>query len=405
MRLRALPAVAALAVLTAVTAAAAPVSQTVVGARTVSGGSELQRYEARTLRPVGVPRRISMPSRTWSFSPDGSRLAVAAGGTPGRAIVLDARSLRRLASGPLALRDVASTVWTRPGRLLLAGRRDERSIGLQLVDPDGLRPLREALVSGRLVRAAQTRDGLALLVAPASGIGPARLVLVDAQLAVREVPLARIGAGWDQPRIVDLELPETMVRMPGLAVDLAAGRAYVVGAAGDPVAEVELTSGAVSYRQLVLRRPALAAKAAVGATVSAVSVGGGRLAVWGVTYDGLTEDGLQKLTPLGLWLVDTRTWTPRLLGADVLAVEARGRWLVSRQEAVGLTWWNARTTGRRQAFEGRHVLELSLYGDRALVRLNGEGSSRLLDLRTGSMLGMRAGSPPQFLAGRGSVVG
>jgi hypothetical protein len=73
-------------------------------------------------------------------------------------------------------------------------------------------------------------------------------------------------------------------------------------------------------------------------------------------------------------------------------------------DGLGLTWWNAVTGTRRQAFVPRDAVEVAVVGDRALVRLYEEADSHLLDLRTGARLGMRRGSPPVFYAGAGAVM-
>jgi hypothetical protein len=405
MKVRALQLFAAIAVLVVVPASAAPTAQTVVGARWISGGAELQHYDARTLRRVGPALRVRMPGWPWSRAPDGGRVALAAGGNgaPGRLLLLDARPLRRLGSVPIAFESVAGSAWLRADRLLVLGRRDARTVGLVLVDPQDRRIVRETSVAGQLVGAERTRDGLAVLLGPAAGIGSTRLLIVDAELAVRDVALPRISGGWRYGKGLEPETP-TSFRRPGLAVDTAAARAYVVGAPGEPVAEVALASGDVSYRSLVLRRPSRAAKALAGTNVSARALGAGRLAVWGVTYDGLDERTRAfRHTPLGLWLVDMRTLTPRLLDPTVEGIVAHGRWLVW-PDGLGLTWWNAVTGTRRQAFVPRDAVEVAVVGDRALVRLYEEADSHLLDLRTGARLGMRRGSPPVFYAGAGAVM-
>jgi len=187
---------------------------------------------------------------------------------------------------------------------------------------------------------------------------------------------------WDRPGAYGIS------RDAGLAVDRAGhppGRAFVV-AAGPTVAEVDLDSLQVTYRQLrqpvpLLRRlahwlvPPAEAKLAAGSWRSACWLGGGTLAVWGTDarVSGDTPETLRsRELPSGVKLIDTRAWTVRPL--DPAATQASwqaGRLLAygglwgddARRRGVGVTVYGPGNAPPRHLLGGQVVDDARLHGD------------------------------------------
>jgi hypothetical protein len=239
----------------------------------------------------------------WTVAPD-QPLALFAGGgdsNDGRLLVVDPRRLRRLGTIRLPSRrwewPYASS-WLGRSRVLLAGsgviegpERDLSATVVTAVDPAARRVVAQRTLPGELLASGRLPDGLVLLLGPPDGIAAARLVVVDGRGRVRSATLPGIVAGIQEPD--DWNSPGSSSRraQPGLAVDPAGRRAFVV-AAGAPVAEVDLTTLGVAWHPLEERAglgdrladwllPAAEAKAVHGPVRLAAWLGGGLLAVWG----------------------------------------------------------------------------------------------------------------------------
>lgn len=398
----------AVAILSSATAGAAASPLSVLGLRWVPGGVLVQRYDPATLQPSGRGLRIGANAWAWSRSPDGRTVALAGGQQDRPAIVVfvDTPTLRRMGRLRFAPGGPAGMRWLAPDRLLLVTSTESGSV-VRLVDPTELRQLAQIALPGRLARGARTRDGLALLLGPQQGFGPAQLVLVDRALSVRSVPLARIEVGWEVPQPAADGSGETPARMrvPGLAVDPTGTRAVVVGA-GEPVAEIDLGSSAVAYHPQLERRLALAAKSISGPELSATWLPGGKVAVTGTVYGGLdATTRMIRQDPFGLVLLDTRTWRSRLAARGVAWVVPAGGWLFSAGLKGGLDWYDANGVRRGHLFGTRKDLDWAWAGERGIARSSEQRRSFLLDLRRGRVLriiddGQSAGSPdgpPLFL--------
>ena len=284
---------------------------------------------AKTLAPL-AGRRVALGRNTgaWTFSPNRRGLAIGVDRALGLRIV-DVRALKRVADVHTLNGNVLAAAWLSPRRIVGLDRA-----GIFVVDPIAKRMVAFRQVEATLVAWARAQSSLVLLLGPppdgipvapvttgGAGLGAARLLLIGADGRARSVPLDRIrtGATFDTAGP-----PERWV--PGLAVDAAGGRAFVVGS-GDLVAEVNLQTLAVAYHELrehtsLLHRalgwlfPAAAAKGPIaGPTRQAAWLGNGLLAITGddvrVTVRPREIDVASK--PLGLKLVDTRDWAVRTL--------------------------------------------------------------------------------------------
>jgi hypothetical protein len=301
----------------------------VVGLDWAFKGGRLVRVEPVTLgRADDTAVPLDGHQGNFRFSPDRSRVAL---GRDGRASVriVDVRRMRRLGDVDLGRGSVELTRWPSARRLVvvLAVGGD---VQVATVDPVALRRLETHTVPGMTIRTHADADAdVVLLLGPSNDIGPARLAVVG-QSGVRLVTLDRIRAGvrrsgQSAPPIYDF-------RTPGLAVDPTGRRAYVIGE-GEPVAVVDLVTLTVEYRALPPARQIDAVvKNSNGSYQRAVWVGGGRIALAG--YDENAAAGANgkldnEAEPVGLRILDTRTWTGPILDDRAATVVTAGGLLFS----------------------------------------------------------------------------
>jgi hypothetical protein len=312
------------------------------------GDQRLVRVDARTLQ---ARRRggliVTGHTLGWSFSPDGRRLALG-DDSGGEVFLVDTRTLRL--AGRVSAVDygqVFSTAWV--GGYLLAlthlccdEDRPETNPGysLSILDPDRRQRISVRRLDGSIQGIARTPSTLVLLLAPLDAIGPVRIAVVDADGAMRSTTLDRIVAGQANGRFAS----------PGLALDSAGTRAFVVGAQA-PIAEVDLATLTVSYHDLTapvsllgrLRNwlePEAEAKVPLsGPRRSARWLGNGFLTVWGSDSEvtGQGRDVHVRDIPAGVKLIDTRSWTVRTLDPGASSLAVAGETLFT----YGATWNSA----------------------------------------------------------------
>jgi len=417
-----------LAVLTLSTATGGGVEDAVLAI--VSGGttSELVGLDPRSLEPVpGTPRvPLGLQDLPWARSPDGSMLAVGSGRSTS-IVFVDVRSMRRV--GRVATAFTTALAWPRADRLVLL-ERGARRWRFALVDPTTRTVLsRRGLGARRDVSAAAlTRDGLAVLMTTRDRIAAPRLLVLDDGGRARRVSLPGIAAGSVRKEVgARLHL---WYRYPGLAVDAERDRAYVV-TAGTSVAEIDLVTLAVSYRDVRFVRARSLGEASVG-TVStpgsggnAVSAGTQRQAYWlgnGLIAkagwnERLVRDDAGRASsvdaPAGLALIDTRTWAARWLSRET-------RWFHATPDSIVAEIPPRRLPGTALVgftHEGSERFKVELRGVWAGVQSAGDhvylglGAAyrphpvEVLDARTGERIGapqapgwvlLLSSSQPQF---------
>jgi hypothetical protein len=210
--------------------------------------------------------------------------------------------------------------------------------------------------------------------------------------------------------------------MPGLAIDAAGRRAFVV--TPGLVAVVDLARLAVSYHEPARASSALAwlrdwldpaayAKGASGPTRVARWVGDGLLAITGADEQLLTNarGGTQvRVMAAGLSLVDTRDWSVRTIvdGATDVRV-ADGLMLATGSsshssngdaDAIGLAAYDRHGDRRFRLFGGRQAWVTQVYAGRAYVGIAGQGGDaplRVVDLAAGRSAGVRTQRLPWLL--------
>jgi hypothetical protein len=348
----------------------------------------------------------------WSFSADRSLLAVALndGGV--------ARSLRLVDVGRMRVATDVLLAGGAVGLVALPGR--ERMLAVQqvccagaqqllVVDVARRRVAARRSLGGAVLRAGRTPLELVLLLAPVGGIGPARLAVVDGRGAVRFLELERMPAGMQD---VGRTSPGVGQRLPGLAVDAAGRRAFVVSPG--LVAVVDLARLAVSYHEPMRAVSALArlrdwldpaayAKGASGPTRVARWLGGGLLAVAGA-------DAQVRVVAAGVSLVDTRNWSVRTIADGATDVRVAGGLLLATgssegfstggADAIGLAAYDRDGDKRFQLFDGRQAWVTQVYDGRAYVGIAGQGGEaplRVVDLAAGRSAGVRTQPLPWLL--------
>jgi hypothetical protein len=287
-----------------------------------------------------------------------------------------------------------------------------------VIDPIARRVVARHRIDGVVVTSRRAGDSLVALTAPQDKLGTARLVVVGADGAVRSTVLDRITVAQFWPKAFPSD-PIGTQRVPGLAVDAAGGRAFVVDPSG-LVAEVDLARLRVSYHDTAAPASALAriaawlhpaaqAKGMNGPYRTARWLGDGWLAVAG-SDESATRDKSGNVTmssrPSGLQLIDTRDWSARTLEAganaftvaDGLLLATGASWSSADQQSanpIGLAAYGSDARLRFRALPGVDVgIDFAVAG-RAYV-YDGHGINAV-DLATGRVTDQFSGDLPWVL--------
>jgi hypothetical protein len=364
-----------------------------------SGPHPLVHVDPDSLRPVGKRLAVGSFGRAWSFSPDRSRLALAwsylpTPGHPAAVRIVDLRRWRseRLIQLPGRLGQALALTWSRERLLVLA--QGQTGVDALAFDVDRGKPVFSRRVSGNLMRAHARASGFVAFEGQANSIGGAQLLLVDATLELRTIPLDRITAGnfWDSTRQTYRQ------RRPARVVHPDGGTAYVLSADEAP-ATVDLRSLTVRYGNG--RTLSRAAKRADGPVRFGLWAGAHR-----VVYSGI--DLAASRTPkIGVSLVDTKTWAGRVIDPEATAA-AVGSELVLTWDSgpavdrtLGVRVFRAGGGLRFAALPKAAVRDVQIAGPRALVHLSANRPvGTVLDLETGATVTTIRGNVPWLLLGR-----
>jgi hypothetical protein len=362
-------------------------------------GSRIHWVDGRTLEPVDR-RSVEIPfyAAIVERSPDGSSLAVGANET-GAVQLVDLEEMRTLGAVDVeGASHVERLNWVRPDLLLasLGGLTSQAAA----IDPVTRKIVAAHDLGGVTLYSRPTDEAIVFLVAPADGIGPARVVVFDGS-EPRSVELAEIRAGWEQVEGAEGSEGDYRARqsVPALAVDPAGTRALVIPA-GNRVAEVDLETLAVAYHDLAepvsllgrLRdwlEPPAQAKAIEGPDRNAVWLPSGLVAVSGSHYS--EDDGGMNVTPAGLALIDPTDWSVSRLSDQPSWVTLRGdallasAWTIGVDEQTLMVFGPDGTLRFSLAREGADLSQVS--GDHLYVATHEGTRFEIVDLETGETVG------------------
>jgi hypothetical protein len=365
---------------------------TVLAIDTVRGKDFLVRVERESFRPVSKRLALGGHAYAWSLSPDGRRLVVGVDGAFGVRII-DLRRMKRIRTIQTWSREIRTLAWVTPRRIL-----GWEPAGLFLLDPTTRKPLPSPQSTGDVLWSQRSGNRIVLLAAPAQEVGAAQLAVVGADGAVRTIQLDRIKAGTRNEG--DAMAGES--RMPALVLGTA-GRAFVVGAAGEPIAEVDLERLELTYhesrqeRSLLTRfrnwlEPAAQAKMPLaGSFRNGLWLGDGRIAVWGQDTVRVGPDRAET-TPYGLHVIDTNDWTNRTIDAKAWHAAYAAGTLLASYRMDGLTGFDPSGTRRYHLFDGQALGVVATFGTRAFVAFDHK-PLHVLDATTGRVLGTRRTMP------------
>jgi len=275
-------------------------------------------YDSTTLQPLPGRKVFVRSACIWAFSPTRALLAYSSC-DDGTLAFVNARVMR--AAGTMDVGGLAGQItqlsWPRADRMLAVVTR-EGSSTLAVVDPVKRKVVRRVELQGTVFSRAALSDGrVAYLVSHTGSFAPARVAVADAEGAVQAATLDRITVGsvFDE----QARTPTGEMREAGFAVDVDGNRAFVVSPSELLVAEVDLGTLAVSYHGTTRTL----AKAINGPTRDALWLGDGILAVAGADFRTVVkgDETNVETTPLGLQLVDTRTWTTRTIDPRVTYIQ------------------------------------------------------------------------------------
>lgn len=373
-----------------------------------SGGMTLTPIDPRTLRPRRARELALSWIDAWALGSGGSQLALAVHPHP----VNEANAVKIVSLPGLRLRagavrvggDVSALAWVAPRRLVaLVGRAlcCPGRFSVALLNPFARAVISRRRLPGTILRIARFPKGLVLLAAPSDTIGAAMLIVLDRR-GVRQLPLPAIAAGQ-----VSGGAGISEQRVPGLTVDSAGRVAYVVDPA-NLVAAVDLSSLTASYhrptsavsalgRLSAWLQPSAEAKGDEGPVRRAQWLGRGLLLVSGSNVRG-TATAVES-DPAGVELIDTRRWTARTLDpdsdsfavADGLLLASGSRWHAEAgPTGTGLAVYGPNGARRLTLFPGRVVGVDRISAGRAYIGVDGRNLDRVVDLRTGRVVGTRA---------------
>jgi hypothetical protein len=367
-----------------------------------------------SLDPIGdrVPLRLGGGSAT-ALSPNGRLLAVGTA-EPGIQLI-DLSRMRAKAFLRLGGTGWVTHLFWLHGLVYTVVEGDRRA-SLVLVDPVGWQILRRDRLDGMVLGAEVGSDAgtgqIVLLTAPHRTVGPVRLAVAGGKgKGATSVVVARIFGGSEVENGENGYLARQVV--PGLAIDRAGSRAFIVPAGGT-VAEVSLNNLAIGYHSLsepssFLGRlhnwlePAAEAKFIEGPQRKAAWLGNGLVAVTGADYStrpGSDGEPEVHVEPAGLSLIDTGSWSTRELDDEAsdfvvfhssLLAFGDTSWGDPAQRGIGARGYDFEGRGIFRALEGRKIASVERSGDLAYVFIT-DKRRVVVDAGTGRILA-RARTP------------
>ena len=332
--MKSLPALALVFLAVTWTPAAAPARSRAAPVLALMGGgsgagSRLVALEPRTLRPSSGDLRLPgwAFGVEWARAPAGPRIAIVPKPSESNEhlVVVTTQNGLHVLSRLALPGDVCRLAWPSPGRLLAvvsspACYQPIDSAQLLVIDPAAARIVTRRPLTGpaTVIAAAPAPVGLALLLKPQT-TPKLRLVLVSAA-RTRSFTLDGVSS---PTRPLDKAVGSTI----GLALDPPRQHAYVVEPNGR-ITDVDLANDTVAVHMPKARTTSTAAKGVSQAVVQALSPAPGVL-----VYSGVHRSG-GRVVPIGLRIVDTRSWHTRLVNRNATGFVYAARMLMAYQPFV-----------------------------------------------------------------------
>jgi hypothetical protein len=354
-------------------------------------------YDSVRLVPSGPPIRMGHFAQAWSISPDRSHFVAAAGWRPTkgepaaiRFVDLASGRIEGTVSLPGEFGRVTATAWIR-GRVLIVVSGSS-STRVYAIDPQRRLTISQVEFPGVVVAGERAPSRLALLLAAPDRIGPATIAVVDQTPRVRTVVLERIAVGTTATGVGANH--RVTIRRPALVLTRFGLRAFAFGSADEPAASIDLRTLVVRYR--VVRQTAATHKRAEGSVRTAATLPDGRIVVGGFDYEARVTD-----RTAGLWLIDPKDWSRRLLDRNGTWFRIAGGLVFARGENdVGLRILHP-AGSRRDVFRTGAVANLTAIGPRAFVTFFGTRTkAAVIELGSGRVVRHTVPARPLIEAGQ-----
>lgn len=378
----------AIALLLALTAQAAAKTDrpTLLGIVWHGRATDIVKLDGLSLKPISRRARVNEPSWIVARSPAWDRAVITIGESQDRLRVLDLRRMRL--AGRIQIARVQGSLWPDAHRLVLLTGAEQPSV--YLVDPITRRVSLTKAFEGSIIAVTRRGTRLVALLAPKEKIGPASLVVVDADGTVRDVALPGLRAGW---QLVDGATHRSRQEVPGLALDPTGRRAVVVPAVGS-IADVDLGTLEVAFHAMKVRTLARRQKALEGWVRSATWFGPNLVAVTGADSSVVGES--TRMAPAGLTLIDTRDWSTRIIEPRATSVAVAGTTLLvcgalwnperERSEGMGLSGYAQDGTRQFHLFGEASVPSVQVLGAYVYVASDNNTRYIIVDPRSGRIV-------------------
>jgi hypothetical protein len=386
--------IAALLALIAGGSAPAKPFHSLLGIVDEGGNARLAVIDPKTLGVTDGPSlTLGKPGGSWGFSRDRSHFVYTDGSR------LRFFDLFRFApEAGVQLAGGGPVAWLDGLTVAVLSRAGTNAVEIVKVDAIDHAVRSRRRVAGVVLATRTLPNALVALLGRRDRIAPVRLLVVEPD-RTRIVPLGGVWGGVVFPR--GNRPPVFTMRTPALALDEAKHTAYVVDPDG-MIVELPLSTLKPTFRDVSGRL----AKVVYSSVRTALALGDGLLAVTG---EELSPAGRR---PAGLELIDTQTWSSRLVelgatnawvaGDGLLVTGLRSDANAQKLTSIGLVMLDRTGHARFRLFEGMIVGVTTIIGSQAYVAILGAPAAVAVDLVTGRVVGQRSWPVPTLLLGRSS---
>ncbi len=363
--------------------------------------TSVAKLDALALRPVSRAAPLGKAGRYLGRSPgNGVRAAFSIGEAGDAVRFVDLKSMRPEGGVGVPCSIGGAILWEEASYLVTTCGGAASSV--LVVDPVTRKLRSRRAISGSLVSVQAAGGRLVGLLAPLDKIGAARLIVVDGRGRSRIVALPGIRAGTE---VLDQETSRARIEQPAVAVHPSGQWAVVVPASG-AVVQVDLGTLAVMTHSLSVRAPAAVRKQIEGTQRSAVWTWSNTIAVSGM--DATADGQADHWTPAGLTLIDTDTWSSRLIDPGAAGISTTGSMLLSwawmwdstTRTAVGtgLTGYDADGKQRFHLFGNEALTFATVIGTYVYVASDDLRQFQIVDTVTGKVVRTVRTAKPTTLA-------